>query len=422
MYCNAPKVVPVLLLLLLLGEAAATSQNATLEILPRASFPAAKCLDGSPFGVYRAPAAAGATAEEKSTWVVLLNGGGLCTSASDCLGRAKTSLGSSTRFAPVFDVNSISLLSSDPRNPFRNAHRVFVPYCTGDMHAGRRTAPGADNATWGLYFSGYHNIQATVQYLSNTYGMNTTGNTLVWSGGSAGGVGVFSTLDLVAASIPEVRVVGAPVGGFPPEVFWSTIKGSSSPAADVRDPAFKVNNELYDAVLPPTCAKALGPARSYQCGIPHVAYPYLQTPVFIIQAKTDVVVTCDFEGMPCKPVAKALFNPDNWHRWDEFGNNATNMLAETVMKSGRDGVFAASCLLHTGFTLDGPLIDSQNAVEALHAWLYRNTTTITSGSDNSDKHEDVCDNNKYWPPCGEKCPPIWKPVGVVGGGDMMAMP
>ena len=91
------------------------------------------------------------------------------------------------------------------------------------------------------------------------------------------------------------------------------------------------------------------------------------------------------------------------------------MLATTVMKSGRDGVFAASCLLHTGFTLDGPLIDSQNAVEALHSWMSSGLST--------DKHEDICDDNKYWPPCGKKCPPIWKPIrsNFVENGNMMAL-
>lgn len=157
----------------------------------------------------------------------------------------------------------------------------------------------------------------------------------MWSGGSAGGVGVFSTVDRVAASLPSVRVLGAPVGGFPPDVHWSTIKGASPPEEDVRTPAFAVNNALYDAVLPPTCAQALGPAQSYLCGVPHIAYQYLATPSFIMESITDVVVLCGFEGMPCKPIAKALLNPEVWaemtactsltHSWSPVACNALSI-------------------------------------------------------------------------------------------------
>lgn len=42
--------------------------------------------------------------------------------------------------------------------------QVWVPYCSGDMHAGQRI--NATNETFGLYFSGYHTLMATVDYLS----------------------------------------------------------------------------------------------------------------------------------------------------------------------------------------------------------------------------------------------------------------
>lgn len=135
--------------------------------------------------------------------------------------------------------------------------------------SGQRTTNSTE--TFGLYFSGYNNVRAAVDYLTANYGLNHTGNTLVWAGGSAGGVGVFSSVDRVAASLPDVRVVGAPVGGFPPEVHWSTIHNATAPEEDLRTPAFAVNNALYDAVLPPTCAAALGPDKAFMCGVPHLA-------------------------------------------------------------------------------------------------------------------------------------------------------
>eukprot|EP00041_Stephanoeca_diplocostata_P015966 m.310015 g.310015 ORF g.310015 m.310015 type:complete len:107 (-) comp20207_c0_seq7:68-388(-) len=93
-------------------------------------------------------------------------------------------------------------------------------------------------------------VPGIIQYLSTNLALNQSGSTLVWSGGSAGGVGVFSTLDAVAAALPSVAVYGAPVGGFPPEVFWAVGNepGAVAPEEDVRTPAFKVNNALYDVL------------------------------------------------------------------------------------------------------------------------------------------------------------------------------
>lgn len=367
---------------------------------PASNFPYARCLDGSQFGVYIRPAPTNASVVSKTSWLVVLNGGGLCTHESDCTARAKTDLGTSTVWAPGFNLSSVSFMSYSDANPFRDWNMVFVPYCSGDMHSGQRTTKS--NSTFGLYFAGYENVKATVKYLAINYGLNTTGNTLVWSGGSAGGVGVFSTVDLVASSLPDLRVVGAPVGGFPPDLHWSTIKGATPPEEDARTPAFAVNNALYDAVLPPLCAKALA-SESYKCGVPHLAYPYLSTPSFIMESITDIVIMCGFEGMPCSPPQKALLNPDVWGEINAYGHNATAMFSETVLKSTRDGFFAPNCILHTGFLLDGPIIDDKSAVTALWQWLH-DPTNATSRQPSTHKYVDHCLDDKFFPPCGKHCP------------------
>ena len=91
----------------------------------------------------------------------MLNGGGLCTHEEDCTARAKTQLGTSTVWAPTMDLGKVTdFLSGDSRNPFRDWNMALVPYFSGDMHAGQRTA--ASNETFGLYFAGFTNLMATV--------------------------------------------------------------------------------------------------------------------------------------------------------------------------------------------------------------------------------------------------------------------
>jgi hypothetical protein len=82
------------------------------------------------------------------------------------------------------------------------------------------------------------------------------------------------------------------------------------------------------------------------------------------------------------------------------GRNATKMFEATAMKSARDGLFAASCLLHTGFTLDGPIIKGVNAIQALWNWLHDNSTKTPTDH----KFLDECRDDKFFPPCGSHCP------------------
>ena len=70
-----------------------------------------RCLDGSPAVYYIAENAS------SSSWVVWLEGGGICRTQDDCEQRAKGSLGSSTKY-PATMAAPREMLSSDPElNP-----------------------------------------------------------------------------------------------------------------------------------------------------------------------------------------------------------------------------------------------------------------------------------------------------------------
>jgi hypothetical protein len=196
----------------------AGADNGTASFVPLelAEYPYARCLDGSRAGYYVRTATSAATAD---SWLFLLNGGGFCATREDCTARSTTDLGSSASWPLAFALNSTDLTTPDPRNPFASWNVVYLQYCDGSMHSGARTAPGAE--TFGLWFSGHHIIAAALDHLSQNAGLNATGSTatasrkvqVVFSGGSAGGVGVFSNVEYVAQSLPHAIVLGAPVGG-----------------------------------------------------------------------------------------------------------------------------------------------------------------------------------------------------------------
>jgi len=244
---------------------------------------------------------------------------------------------------------------------------------------------------------------------------------VIFSGGSAGGVGVFTNYEYVASKLPFATVVGAPVGGFPPEIEWYTGPGAAPPSEDLHNGQFKTHNELFGSFVNKNCARALGPDSRYLCGIPYLLYPHLQTPLFVIEAITDSVVMCGFEGLDCTP--KGLISKAVWGYINQYGHNATKNFAQINPK--RDGLFAPSCLLHTGFLVDKPLLANMSAGQALFAWAQQYMPRQAGQVEPSEQDKggtgrvpglegpfifmDSCSTHEFMPPCNHHCPPITQP-------------
>ena len=104
---------------------------------------------------------------------------------------------------------------------------------------------------------------------------------------------------------------------------------------------------LYDAYLPENCLQKVGDSNGYKCLIPRHSYKYSNRPLFIIESLTDSVVLTGFEGIS----RDFLFWPESIKTFvSEYGKNASENFGQ-VLKSTRDGMFAASCLLHCNFKL-----------------------------------------------------------------------
>jgi len=184
-----------------------------LETLYRVDFdptlyPNAVCNDGTMSGFYVSNAVkerAGAGARGQ-TWVVYLQGGGWCFDRASCLGRMGQlpHYMSSKPWAPTRADGG--LLGPDPAmNPLWNASKVYLPYCTSDGYVGNR---GASPETYGWHFRGQVVVESMFAELVRSFGLKT-GDTLVFSGCSAGGRGALYNLDYVPAMIPDgIRVVG----------------------------------------------------------------------------------------------------------------------------------------------------------------------------------------------------------------------
>ena len=179
-----------------LGDAGVFADHAQLELLNATQFPEARCMDGSPGGYYLA------RNKTSTAWVVELQGGGECATQKLC--DAVASRGSPLASSDYFpSTHSMSYYSVDDPvgNPLlRHWNRLFIPYCSQDLWTGTRTTARSD--TWGYYFSGHIILESILDHLKLSMSNATD---IVFTGVSAGGIGVWPNVDWLAERLPHAR-------------------------------------------------------------------------------------------------------------------------------------------------------------------------------------------------------------------------
>jgi hypothetical protein len=150
-------------------------------------FANAHCADGSTTGIGVNPGDPG------GRLLIFLNGGGACWDELTCF-VVKTASYIEGGYGPTqFAADATGMLSTsffdrnDAQNPFRNDSFVFVPYCTGDVHAGSNDA--ATYGTHTVHHVGFENMAAYLQKIVPTF---SGASRVILSGSSAGGFGALA--------------------------------------------------------------------------------------------------------------------------------------------------------------------------------------------------------------------------------------
>ena len=166
-------------------------------------FPDSKCANGSPTGM-------GINPHSGSTdLLIYLEGGGACSSGASCWGPDPTASAldgyDAAKFAATPQLH-LPIFARGTRvgSPFASANQVFVPYCTGDLHAGTAEVDLAYGGTsYPTWFWGAKDIDLFMARVKATF----PGVERVWlAGGSAGGFGSFLAYQNVTAAFPGLRV------------------------------------------------------------------------------------------------------------------------------------------------------------------------------------------------------------------------
>jgi pectinacetylesterase len=162
-------------------------------------FPDARCRDGSSTGI-------GVRIHPGATQTAFyFEGGGACFHDASCVindvfqsfdATAFSAWATATGSAGIFD-------PARDDNPLRGWNMVYVPYCTGDVHAGDREHVDVPGGPKDQMFVGYRNVGYYLRRLVPTFAGST--HVLV-TGISAGGFGAAFNYDRIAQAFCGARV------------------------------------------------------------------------------------------------------------------------------------------------------------------------------------------------------------------------
>ena len=177
-----------------------------LVVLNTKKYPNAVCNDGSAAAYVLRPGVGAAS----TRWIVSLQGGGECYDQSTCSNRAATMPAlvstSSYQADPSSAFGQAGLLSSSlSANPdFYDATMVQVLYCSSDDWSGAKLSSSpydaADPATWN--FEGHAIVKDVLADLDASHGLSSA-TEILFTGQSAGGLGVFDNVNTIAPLIPS---------------------------------------------------------------------------------------------------------------------------------------------------------------------------------------------------------------------------
>ncbi len=155
-------------------------------------FPDAFCRDGSTTGI------AVSLNNASSDLVIYLEGGGACFDAVTCVANSGNALLlKGEKKKGIFDRGA-------PDNPLKTWSVVYVPYCTGDVHAGTNPSSVVPGFPGIQKFVGHLNIQAFLKRIVPTFpGISR----VLLTGASAGAFGASVNTIVVQRAFPKVDVM-----------------------------------------------------------------------------------------------------------------------------------------------------------------------------------------------------------------------
>jgi hypothetical protein len=199
------------------------------------AIPGSKCRDGSMGGLFLHQGMA-------RKLFIFLEGGGACNNVNLCsfnqsninesfAGDGSTLIGSALGVLPDRQQPGVFTEAShqgkpagvfdfaNPMNPFKDWSAVYIPYCTGDVHAGTKTGDVAGLPN--QHFHGHFNMKMYISRLVPTFAGKL--DRVVIGGSSAGSIGAMLNYSMTQDAFGDVPVEVIADAGLPfRDMFWPT--------------------------------------------------------------------------------------------------------------------------------------------------------------------------------------------------------
>ncbi|XP_031574737.1 palmitoleoyl-protein carboxylesterase NOTUM-like [Actinia tenebrosa] len=291
-----------------------SSYNLRKVTIPNAEKRQALCLDGSVAVFYLSHNPL------SKNWIIQLQAGGSCGSVEACRERAKGRYGSSKDYDLYMTGTFLS--SDDPNeNPtFASWNKVYVPYCSGDVFVGRRPK---STHPYGLQMLGHYIIKAVMEQLMADHHINSTENTILFGGASAGGLGMLANLDYVQNMLSPAKVRGFNDGG------WFTLFPNFGEELAQGTPYFfstleVMFNRLWDGYVDESCRSEM--PKPAACLYGELVVKYLSTPIYVMVAQWDSYQLQELVPSKFPTVRLPPELPSEAEYLSKFGNNTHRSL------------------------------------------------------------------------------------------------
>jgi hypothetical protein len=254
---------------------------------------------------------------------------------------------------------------------FCEANRVYIPYCSGDSHAGTRS-----DQHEGFYVSGHLNFQAIIEHLKAEYNLGSASRVLL-TGASAGGGGVLNNADFLAGMLPNVIVKAAPIAAWFPDSTedqdqsWMPVSFFEDFTAGVPSGSEFVNEtwsliqdwNLQDRGNCPT-------SEGLKCSNTRTKAAYTETPLFISQNMFD---SHHFGNVFHVTTDTTLWS-DDVGEWVAYYARSVQASTRTVGELPGNGLFLPATISHGDDVgkdvIRSAEIEGHNYFRVLADWFY----------------------------------------------------
>ncbi|XP_038050931.1 pectin acetylesterase 8-like [Patiria miniata] len=344
------------------------NKNLTLVILsPQlADIEGAYCLDGSPPSYYIRKGAS-----TQRSWIVVLQGGGWCWNVSDCYNRSLSGLGSSYRLPKEASFDGIMSANASVNPEFYDWNMIMINYCDGASFSGNLEKPVMYNST-NMYFRGYRVLNLVMVYLLKKTGLKEA-ERIILGGLSAGGLAASLHIDFIRSLVPpDIPLHGIIDAGF--FLDERNISGYEHYAFHMK----KIYNmQNASGSLNKACLAAMSPQDKWKCFFAEYTYPYISTPLFIINSAYDYWQQWFILDLRCHPIEC----PDKLKYLTRHYTIFIHEINQVYHHPG-DGMFISSCYAHTQAVLDKTwstyAVGGKSTREAFSDWYFARTTPAES--------------------------------------------